>query len=221
MTHRRCAAWHAWPVDFIRSHTRLEPVPFVPELRIHTASDVIALWESTESAERSDMAPPFWAFPWAGGQALARYVLDHPSIVNGRSVLDLAAGSGLVAMAALLAGAASVTANEVDPYADIAIATNADANYLVVKRRLGDLLNETADVDVVLAGDVFYSSEMAARMLTFMQRARLAGAEVIVGDPGRAYAPRDSLELLAQYRIPVIRDLEDADFKLVSVWRVR
>lgn len=208
-------------MDFIRSHTRLEPVPFVPELRIHTATDVIALWQSTESAERSDMAPPFWAFPWAGGQALARYVLDHPATVNGRTVLDLAAGSGLVAMSASLAGAASVTANEIDPYADIAIATNADANNLVVKRRLGDLLDETPDMDVVLAGDVFYSREMAGRMLTFMHRARSAGAEIIVGDPGRAYVPRDALELLAQYRIPVIRDLEDADFKLVSVWRVR
>jgi predicted nicotinamide N-methyase len=209
-------------VDFIRTHTRLQPVPFVPELRMHTATDVIALWESTESAEQSEMAPPFWAFPWAGGQAVARYVLDHPETVTGRAVLDLASGSGLVAMAAALAGAESVVANEIDRYADAAIAANALANSLAVTRRLGDLLDAPARVaDVILAGDVFYSRSMAGRMLRFMQRARSAGVEVFAGDPGRAYVPRDALEQVAEYRIPVIRDLEDADTKLVTVWRVR
>jgi predicted nicotinamide N-methyase len=208
-------------VDLIRAHTRLQAVPFVPELRIHVASDVIALWQETAEVEDAAPAPPFWAFPWAGGQAVARYLLDHPETVAGRRVLDLASGSGLVAIAAARAGAVSVLANEIDPYADAAIAANAEANGVNVVRRLGDMLAETPDADVVLAGDVFYSREMAARMLAFMRRAANAGAEVIVGDPGRAYAPHEAIDVLAQYQTPVIRDLEDADYKLVTVGRVR
>lgn len=209
---------------FVREHTVLAPVPFVPELSIHIASDVIGLWEKTEFQKRSDLAPPFWAFPWAGGQAVARYVLDHPEIVRGLRVLDLASGSGLVAMAALLAGAKSVLANEIDPYADAAIAANAAANELPIGRHLGDLLSDDPDhpiADIVLAGDVFYSREMSARMLAFMRRARCSGAQVLVGDPGRAYVPREALESLAVYEIPVIRELEDAAIKVVTVWRVR
>lgn len=208
-------------MDLIRARTRLQAVPFVPELRIYVASDVIALWQETEEVEDAAQAPPFWAFPWAGGQAVARYLLDHPETVAGRRVLDLASGSGLVAIAAARAGAVSVLANEIDPYADAAIAANAEANGVNVVRRLGDMLAETPDADVVLAGDVFYSREMAARMLAFMRRAANAGAEVIVGDPGRAYAPHEAIDVLAQYQTPVIRDLEDADYKLVTVGRVR
>jgi predicted nicotinamide N-methyase len=206
---------------FIREHTRLAPVPFVPELRMHTATSVVDLWERTEAVENSEMAPPFWAFPWAGGQAVARYVLDQPETVRGLGVLDLASGSGLVAMAARRAGAQWVLANEIDRYADAAIAANAEANRVEVRRHLGDVLDEGVEADVVLAGDVFYSQAMATRMLEFMQRARRAGAEVIVGDPGRAYVPRHALDRVCEYRVPVIRDLEDSDFKLVTVWRVR
>ena len=188
---------------------------------MHTATDVVHLWEHTEATEGIAQPPPFWAFPWAGGQALARYVLDHPDLVRRLRVLDLASGSGLVAIAAVRAGAAAVLANEVDPYADAAIAANADANDVELTGTWAICWISTPDVDVVLAGDVFYSREMADRMLAFMQRARAQGAEVLVGDPGRAYAPHAALETIASYDIPVIRDLEDADIKHVTVSRVR
>lgn len=217
--------------EFVRTHTRPMPVPYVPEVVIHTAAEAIPLWEQTEAARGEvGLAPPFWAFPWGGGQALARYVLDHPESVAGRRVLDLAAGSGLVAMAALRAGAAGVLANEIDLYAIAAIDLNATANGLQVPTWLGDLLDVdlatvtvtpgVPGVDVVLAGDVFYSREMAARMLAFMRAAHVAGADVLVGDPGRAYLPRDQLVRVASYDVPVIRDLEDADVKAATVWRL-
>ena len=206
---------------FVTTHTELVAVPFVPELRMYTASDVVKLWEHTELETGATQPPPFWAFPWAGGQALARYVLDHPAIVQELRVLDLASGSGLVAIAAVRAGAAAVLANEVDPHADAAIAANAAANGVHLDRHLGDMLASTPDVDVVLAGDVFYSRQMADRMLEFMRRLRARGASVLVGDPGRAYAPHDALDVIAAYDVPVIRDLEDADVKHVTVSRVR
>jgi predicted nicotinamide N-methyase len=211
--------------DFVREHTVLTTVPFLPELKLHCASEAIPLWEKTEHASgQADLAPPFWAFPWAGGQGLARYVLDHPEIVAGKRVLDLASGSGLVALAAARCGAASVLANEVDPYADAAIMLNAAANGADVQRHLGDLLDTPVgplDVDVVLAGDVFYSREMARRMLAFFTAAHDSGAAVLVGDPGRAYAPREEFDQLASYDVPVIRDLEDADTKRTTVLRLR
>jgi predicted nicotinamide N-methyase len=206
--------------NFISRHTSVLSVPFVPELVMHTAAEAIPLWERTE--ERTgvrDPAPPFWAFPWAGGQALARWVLDHPEVVRGRSVLDVASGGGLVAIAAARAGAARVVANEIDPYADAAIELNAAANDVTVDRTLADLLDSEVDSDVVLAGDVFYSGAMSQRMLTFLRRAARTGAEVVVGDPGRAYAPVDA-PTLAEYDVPVIRDLEDADHKRVRVVRI-
>jgi predicted nicotinamide N-methyase len=208
--------------DFVREHTRLTTVPFLPELRIHLTDEAIPLWEKTEVATGVAGAPPFWAFPWAGGQALARYVLDNPSLVAGRSVLDLASGSGLVAVAAARCGAARVVANEIDVYADAAIALNALANDVVVERILGDLLDgPAAGFDVVLAGDVFYSREMARRMLAFLDRAHSAGALALAGDPGRAYLPHGRFEKVASYDVPVIRDLEDADTKHTTVWRLR
>jgi len=205
--------------SFITEHTRLQPVPFVPEIVMHTASDVIELWQRIEADCAATLAPPFWAFPWAGGQGLARYVLDHPETVRDRTVLDLASGGGLVAIAARLAGARAVTANEIDPYADAAIAVNAPANDVEVSRRLGDLLagpDSAAGFEVILAGDVFYSGAMAAAMLTYLRTAASAGATVLVGDPGRAYAPT-GVPVVAAYQVPVIRDLEDADVKPVRV----
>jgi predicted nicotinamide N-methyase len=206
--------------SFIIGDTRLRPVPFVPEIVMRTAAEAIPLWERTEQATgAANLAPPFWAFPWAGGQALARYVIDHPTLVRDRSVLDLASGGGLVAIAAAKAGAARVLANEIDPYADAAIALNAAANGVTVERIFGDLLDEETDADLVLAGDVFYSRAMATAMLGFMRRAIAGGAEVLVGDPGRAYAPT-GLVPLALYDVPVIRDLEDADTKAARVLRI-
>jgi predicted nicotinamide N-methyase len=208
---------------FITTHTRLRATPFVPEVLLHLADEAIGLWEHTEKETGAEQAPPFWAFPWAGGQALARYVLDRPETVAGRRVLDLAAGSGLVAVAAALAGAASVTANEIDEYAVAAIGLNSTANGVRVTALLGDLLAEApaADVvvaaDVVLAGDIFYSRAMSERMLPFLARAHAGGALVLVGDPGRAYAPRSGFTALAHYDVPVVRALEDADRKPTTI----
>ncbi len=197
---------------------RLAEVPFVPEVRLHLAEDAIVLWARMEAAAGDSLPPPFWASAWAGGQAVARYVLDHPEVVAGRSVLDLASGSGLVAVAAAIAGATSVTANDIDPYAVAAVQLNARANAVAVDCRRGDLLDgDGGDADVVLAGDVFYSREMSERMLAFLERALARGSDVLVGDPGRAYLPRQRLELLASYRVPMVGALEDAEVKQVDV----
>jgi predicted nicotinamide N-methyase len=210
------------PVEFVCAHTALGVPPYLPELRLHLATDAFALWERTEEDLGGGVvsAPPFWAFPWAGGQALARHLLDHPELVRDRTVLDLAAGSGLVAIAAAKCGAVGVTANEIDPYAGAAITLNAAANDVAIAVRLCDLLDGPASAEVVLAGDVFYSRDMAERVLAFLERARGSGARVLVGDPGRAYLPRGQLTEVASYQVPVVRALEDAQVKLATVWRL-
>ncbi|RKT19537.1 putative nicotinamide N-methyase [Streptomyces sp. 1114.5] len=207
---------------FIRRETELTPVPFVPEISLHMAEDAIALWEATERMRGEiGLAPPFWAFAWAGGVAVTRYVLDHPELVAGRAVLDIAAGSGLVGVAAALRGAASVRAAEIDPYAVTAIGLNAEANGVRVEGSLVDLVDgDGAPAEVVLAGDVFYERAMAARFLPFLERAAARGATVIVGDPGRAYLPRDRFTALAAYQVPVVADLEDTAIKTTTVWRL-
>lgn len=208
--------------DFIGVHTRLRPAPFVPEVRLHQADDAIALWERMErDTGRTGMPVPFWAFAWAGGQALARYVLDHPDVVAGRRVLDVASGSGLVAVAAGLAGADVVTAADVDPYAAAATGMNARANGVSVHVVLGDVLDgDGGDAQVVLAGDVFYEREMAARMLAFLRRARARGAAVLVGDPGRAFLPRGEFVAVASYDVPVPLALEDTQVRRATVWEL-
>ena len=210
----------ATTADFVRAHTRLTPALFVPEVRLHLADEAIPLWERTEQERGDQQPPPFWAFAWAGGQALARYVLDHPDTVRGRTVFDLAAGSGLVAIAAARAGAAAVTANEIDRYAVAAIAINAAANGVMIATVLGDALDgpTPGDADVVLAGDVFYSRPMAERVLPFLRRARARGARVLVGDPGRAYLPHDAFQAVADYSVPVPFDLESTQVKATTVW---
>jgi predicted nicotinamide N-methyase len=197
--------------------------PLIPEIRLHLAGDAIELWERTEQdASHAQLPPPFWAFPWAGGQALARYLLDQPTIVRDRAVLDLAAGSGLVALAAARAGAATVTPTETDPLAITAIGLNSAANGIRLTAALGDVLDgEAPATDVVLAGDVFYERALAGRLLGFLDRAHAAGAVVLVGDPGRAYLPRDRFEPVATYQVPVPRTLEDADVKQTMVWQLR
>ncbi|MFJ9607414.1 class I SAM-dependent methyltransferase [Kitasatospora sp. NPDC101176] len=207
---------------FVRSATELKPVPFVPEVRLHMAEDAIALWETTERARGEvGLPPPFWAFAWAGGVAVSRHLLDHPELVAGRTVLDVAAGSGVVGVAAALCGARSVYAAEIDAYAVAAIGLNARANGVRVEAALVDLVDgDGAPADVVLAGDVFYEREMAARFLPFLERAAARGATVVVGDPGRAYLPRDRFTALADYRVPVVADLEDTAVKTTTVWRL-
>lgn len=203
---------------FVRAQTALRPVPMVPEIRLHLAADAFELWERTETqAGRREQPPPFWAFAWPGGLALARYLLDHPAEVAGRSVLDLGAGSGLAAIAAALAGAGPVLASEVDPLAHAAIGLNGAANGVEVAVR-GDVLGGTGeDADVVLAGDIWYERELASRTAGLLTRAAGRGARVIAADIGRAFLPRGLFRELASYQVPVIADLEDADVKLVRV----
>ncbi|MFN3889908.1 MAG: class I SAM-dependent methyltransferase [Beijerinckiaceae bacterium] len=207
---------------FIAQNTTLAPTPFVPEIRLHMASEATELWEKTESElGRIGLPPPFWAFAWAGGQALARHVLDHPQIVRGRRILDFAAGSGLVSIAAAKAGASHVTACEIDAFAIEAMALNAAANGVSVDARLGDFVDRDDRWDVVLAGDVSYERDMAERVTRWLYALHTRGAEVLIGDPGRAYLARDRLEKVAEHDVPVIRDLEDADVKTTAVWRFR
>jgi predicted nicotinamide N-methyase len=208
--------------DFVRAHTTLRPVAGLPSLLLYQADDAIALWETTEAHTGvTGMPPPFWAFAWAGGHALAGFVLEHPGVVAGRAVLDVASGSGLVAIAAAAAGAAGVVANEIDGYAAAAIALNADANGSVLEVVHGDLLDgDGGAAEVVFAGDVFYSRAMAERVLAFLDRACRRGADVYVGDPGRAYLPRERFTRVATRTVPVDRTLEDTDTKDVTIWRV-
>ena len=207
--------------DYLRTHTRLAPVPFVPELVLHQADEPIALWTETE-ADGVSQPPPFWAFAWAGGQALARHVLDAPYLVEDRAVLDLATGSGLVALAAARAGGRPVTANDIDPLSLTATQANAAANEITLRTVEGDLLDTKAlEYAVILAGDVFYSREMAGRVLPFLRRAASRGALVLVGDPGRAYLPTDVMIKQASYDVPVAESLESVSIRHTTVWQVR
>jgi predicted nicotinamide N-methyase len=207
-------------LDFVRTHTRPSPVPFVPEITLYQADEPIALWVETE-ASGAEQPPPFWAFAWAGGQALARYLLDHPDLVAGRRVLDVAAGGGIVSIAAALAGA-SVTALDVDPTALAALALNAAANGVVIDTVLGDVLDADppAPVDVFTAGDVCYSQAMTERVVGYLQRAVDRGALALIGDPGRAYLPRERCTALRTYPIPTTTALEHATTTPSTVWRL-
>jgi predicted nicotinamide N-methyase len=197
--------------------TTLLPTPLVPEVLLYCAENAYDVWSLTDDGDES--APmPFWSFPWAGGQALARYILDHPDTVAGRRVLDLAAGSGLVAIAAKLAGAADVTANDIDPYAAAAQEMNAKANGIQVTTLMADLLDGETDADVVLAGDVCYERDLSDRMLAFLARAQARGARVLLGDPGRTYLPRERLAEVASYDVPTTLVLEDQQTKRTTIW---
>jgi len=212
------------PDAFIRAETRLLPVPHAPEIRLHLAHEATELWQRTEEAlEEIGLPPPFWAFAWAGGQALARYLLDRPETVAGRTVLDFASGSGLVAIAAARAGAARVLASDLDPFAIRAIAINAAANGVAerIEAVQADLIDRPVAAEVILAADIFYERDIAARVGNWLARLHAGGATVLVGDPGRTYLPRDRLEPLATYEVPVTRALEDAEIKRSSVWRFR
>jgi predicted nicotinamide N-methyase len=197
---------------------RLAELPFVPEVRLHLAGDAIVFRARLEAEAGEPLPQPFWADAWAGGQAVARYVLDHRDVVAGRRVLDVAAGSGLVAIAAALAGGRVVTANDIDPYALAAITLNAQANGVAVDVRGGDLLDgDGGDAEVVLAGDVFYDRPMADRMSAFLRRALDRGARVLVGDPGRDYLPDAGLEVLTTYQVSMLGAAEDAQISQVQV----
>ncbi len=207
---------------FIAENTRLMPVPLVPEISLYLADEAVPLWQKTEEAlDEMGLPPPFWAFAWAGGQALARYILDNPDVVRGKRVLDMASGSGLVAIAAGKAGAAIVTAADIDLFALQAISLNAAANKVELATCGDDLLDTVpCDMDVILVGDLFYEQSVAKRLMHWLETSAEQAIDVVIGDPGRSYLPRDKLVSCASYEVPVTRDLEDAEIKNSQVWRL-
>jgi predicted nicotinamide N-methyase len=211
------------PADFIRAQTRLEHPSLVPELVLHLASRATDLWEATEaSLERTGLPPPYWAFAWPGGQALARLALDRPAYVAGKRVLDFAAGSGVAGLAAAKAGAAFVVACEIDKFACAAMTLNAAANGLALEVRDGDLLASPASGwDTIFAGDVFYEKPMADKVWPWLKAAAQNGATVLVADPGRAYLPATGLVEIARYTVPTSLDLEDRLARETRVMEVR
>ncbi len=208
------------PRAFILENTRLQSPPHAPELRLHLADEVTPIWRLTEEAlGELGLPPPFWAFAWAGGQAVARYVLDHPHEVAGARVLDLASGSGMAAIAAMMAGAASALANDIDGFCATAVALNAEANAVQVGFTAEDLLDrEPPKVGVILAGDIWYEKPLAERVHSWLGRAHARGARVLLGDPGRTYFPREGLVRLAEYQVETTRELEDHEVKHTGVW---
>jgi predicted nicotinamide N-methyase len=205
---------------FILKHTRLQRPPHAPELQLYLANEIEPIWRSTEEAlGRQGLDPPFWAFAWAGGQALARYILDHPDEVRGQRVLDFAAGSGVVGIAALKAGAASAIAADIDPFCAAAAALNAQANGVELEFTQEDLLDrDPPPVDVICAGDVCYAWPMADRVRMWLTDAHARGVRVLLGDPGRAYLPREGLEPLALYEVETTRELEDREIRKTGVF---
>ena len=209
--------------EIIRANATLGLVPLVPQIVLYQAGEPMGVWQRTELATgRTGLNPPFWAFAWAGGQALARYLLDHPAVVAGLRVTDIASGSGLVAIAAAKAGAAAVSAYDIDPLAVAAIAVNAAANGVAVRADCADILDsDGSGDDLLLVADAFYERDLARRVTRFLERARAGGAAVLVGDFGRAYLPRDRLTPLAAYDVPGLGALEDRDVKRTTVWALR
>lgn len=208
------------PSAFVRAETVIAAPPLVPEIRLHLASEVVPLWQATEETlTRHGLPPPYWAFAWPGGQAIARYVLDHPESLCGARVLDFAAGSGLAAIAAAKAGAASVAAAEIDEFALAAIALNAGLNNVSVETIGEDVVGRPSAWDIVLAGDVCYERPMAEQVARWFAALAAAGTEVLMADPGRAYLPRQGLVELARYDVPTSLDLEDRKQRETVVWR--
>lgn len=208
------------PEAFILANTRLQPVPHAPEISLWVADELTPIWRLTEE-ELGEMGvpPPFWAFAWAGGQALSRWLLDHPEEVAGKQVLDFAAGSGLVGIAAMKAGAASALCADIDPFCGAAVRLNGQANGVPLTFTADDLLGAPPpEVDVICAGDVCYEKPMTERVIAWLGEAKARGVRVIIGDPGRTYFPKTGLEFLAEYRVPTTRELEDQEVKRSSVW---
>ena len=204
---------------FIRANTRLLAPPLAPEIRLHLADEAVELWARTEAElQASGLPPPFWAFAWAGGQALARWIGDHPERIVGRRVLDFASGSGVVAIAAALAGAARVEASDIDPFAQAAIALNAGENRVAIDVLSEDVIGTDRGWEVVLAGDVAYERDMAAAVFAWLESLTQRGALVLVGDPRRSYLALERLECVAEYSVPTTRALEDAEIKRAGVF---
>lgn len=208
------------PAAFIQSHTALHEPPLVPELRLHLATETDALWEmGEEGLADAGVPPPFWAFAWAGGQALARYLLDHPDVVAGKRVLDFGSGSGIVALAALRAGAKSALAADIDDFACAAALLNAAANELALAITTDNLIGQSGDWDIILVGDMCYEQPLAGMIEAWLRTRRNAGTQVLIGDPGRTYLPKARLEKLISYAVKTARALEDTDVRNTSVWQ--
>lgn len=206
--------------SFIKDNTRLQAPPLCPEIQLHLADELVPIWSATEAELGAlGLPPPFWAFAWAGGQALARYILDNPMLVQGRCVLDVASGSGLVAIAAKLVGASRVVAVDIDPFAVTAIQLNAISNAVSLVIAEADVQNLSVGEEVILVGDLFYDRDLSPTLLHWLQKLGAAGATVRVGDPGRSYFPKSSFTQEAEYRVPTTRLLEDAEIKRTGVWR--
>jgi predicted nicotinamide N-methyase len=207
------------PARFVRANTELIAPPLVPEIRLHLATEVVPLWRKTEEElEAQCIPPPYWAFAWAGGQALARYILDHPAEVAGRLVLDFGSGSGLVAVAAAKAGAADVLAGDIDGFALAAIALNAEANDVMVRTISDDVIGSRAAWDLILLGDMCYERPLAERLLAWLTERARGGTRVLLGDPGRSYFPKSGVDKLATYRVQTTRELEDRELRETSVY---
>lgn len=211
------------PATFVLTNTKILAPPLVPEIQLHLAEESLPIWmKAEEELGTTGLPPPYWAFAWAGGQALSRYCLDTPTFLAGRLVLDLAAGCGIVGIAAMKAGAVRAVCNDIDDFAGAAIELNATLNRVSVTIQLADLLSgPPAQADVILVGDVFYEKPLADRALRWLRACRAAGSAVLTGDPKRSYFPRDAFDHVADYRVPVSRELEDVDIKHTSVWRLK
>lgn len=205
---------------FILENTRLQSPPHTPELNLRLADEITPIWSMTEEAlAEIGLPPPFWAFAWAGGQALARYVLDTPGVVRGKQVVDFASGSGIVGIAAMKAGAAHVLCADIDGFCQAALSLNQAANDVVCAFTDIDLLEAPPPpVDVILAGDICYEKPMTDKVMAWLKTARAQGATVLIGDPGRTYFPKSGLEKLAEYQVQTTRELEDFAVKKTSVW---
>jgi len=206
------------PSDFIRANSTLIAPPLVPELRLHLASEVVPLWRKTEEElHEMGVPPPYWAFAWVGGQAMARHLLDNPSLVAGKRVLDFGSGSGMVALAAAKAGAAHVLAADIDKFSIAAIAANAAANGLAVSTTSDDIIGSTEQFGVILVGDMCYERPLADRLMAWLKS---SNAEILIGDPGRSYFPKDGLTRLALYSVATTTEIEDREIRETGVWRL-
>jgi predicted nicotinamide N-methyase len=208
------------PRGFILANTRLQYPPHAPEVRLHLADEITPIWRLTEEElGELGLPPPFWAFAWAGGQAVARYLFDYPMEARGYTVLDFATGSGMVAIAAMLCGARSAVGADIDPYCQHAVALNAEANRVQVGYIGHDLLDAPPpEVEVITAGDIAYEGPLALKVRQWLQQAHAQGTRVLIGDPGRTYFSTEGLVQLEEYRVETTRELEDMEIKKTGVW---
>ena len=209
------------PTDFIRANTVLIPPPLVPEVKLHLATEVVPLWRLTEDElEAQGIPPPYWAFAWAGGQALARFVLDNPDVARGRIVLDVGSGSGLVGIAAMMSGAVKVLSADIDIFAVAAVALNAEANGVTLDTTTDDVIGQSRDWNTIFVGDLCYERPLAERVLAWLRERVAAEVTVLIGDPGRSYFPKSGVEKLATYNVATTRELEDREIRETSVYRL-